>query len=91
MGTTLDPSTGGWEVEKQFGVWVVSGCQSFSYPRAFSSPEFSFPTENKLCVCFFFFGSTVDQNLEPHVFWASGLLLSPITGTVTTFLNYFVI
>lgn len=87
MGTILDPSTGGWE--------VVSAASHFPIQEPFLPPEFSFPTEKKLCVClfvFFFFGSSaVDQNPEPHVFWASGLLLGPITGTVTTFLNYFVI
>lgn len=88
MGTTLDPSTGGWEVEKQFG-WCQAASH-FPIQKPFLPLSFPFPLRTNY-VYAFFFGSAVDQNPEPHVFWASGLLLSPITGTVTTFLNYFVI
>lgn len=52
-----------------------------------------------MCVYFFFFlfflvlvvVVVLDQNPEPYVFWASGLPLSSISGTVRPFHKYFVI
>lgn len=87
----------GWE---PYWIHLLVGGRWCQLPVIFLSKSLFFPLSFPFLLrrnyvyafLFFFFGSSaVDQNPEPHVFWASGLLLGPITGTVTTFLNYFVI